>query len=118
MKTFNQVIDIEILDNLMYENNFKMIITMYLIIFKKINELKYLTEDYSFEVIRYGIYNDYPAIGVQYKRNDIDYYKVSENLDQMVNDIFVKLVNNFTLMEFIDFAFIFVFFQGYLLSIE
>jgi hypothetical protein len=105
MNEYNQVIEIEKIDELMYEDNYKMIIFILSLFIKEIeNDSNFFKNDYEFEVIKYGFQGYYPAIGVKYLREEIDYNIISDKLDLQVNETFNEFINKCTLKEFIVFT--------------
>lgn len=88
-KGYNEVIEIEALNELITWNN-PLLISILLLLIEELNNSPHIVDKYSFSVIPYGFLGSYPAIGVQYAYKDLpkiedfvvdEYKKLSQKLN-------------------------------------
>lgn len=102
--SFNQIIELEYIDRLTAQKGGKVLVISSL--FLLINHLNNLDEfnAYRFDVIKYGFQGYYPVIGVKYLNENLDYYTISEELENIVSNLFEQMIARLSLKDFLDFT--------------
>lgn len=100
-KGFNQVVEIEVLDDLIVDSDLFLVIILLLPFVQALNNDQ-LYNNYNFEIIEYGIAGKYPAIGIQYP-SGLNYYEVFIEIEKDLNVRFLKYVSSMNVWDFIGF---------------